>query len=71
LLPAFYDFSINRPLEFVGAYQEISGETTMSRPGVAQIRKRDGSVVPFNPGKIEAAIYKGLTATSSGRKCAG
>ncbi|MBI2860727.1 MAG: adenosylcobalamin-dependent ribonucleoside-diphosphate reductase [Chloroflexi bacterium] len=30
---------------------------------VSQIRKRDGSVVPFEPGKIENAIRKALVAT--------
>ena len=30
---------------------------------VAQIRKRDGRVVPFEPGKVQAAIYKAFEAT--------
>jgi len=38
----------------------------MSGPEVAQIRKRDGSVFPFEPRKIKAAIRKALAATSSG-----
>ena len=33
---------------------------------VRQIRKRDGSLVSFDPGKIEQAIYKALVATSAG-----
>ena len=34
---------------------------------VAQIRKRDGRVVPFEPGKIQAAIEKAFAATPSVR----
>jgi ribonucleoside-diphosphate reductase alpha chain len=33
---------------------------------ISNIRKRDGSVVPFDPGKIERAIHKALLATGSG-----
>ncbi len=33
---------------------------------IAQIHKRDGSIVPFNPDKIEQAIYKALLAAKSG-----
>jgi ribonucleoside-diphosphate reductase alpha chain len=35
----------------------------MGETKIAQIRKRDGSLVPFDPGKIEAAIRKALRAT--------
>ncbi|MBI4187287.1 MAG: adenosylcobalamin-dependent ribonucleoside-diphosphate reductase [Chloroflexi bacterium] len=35
---------------------------------VTQIRKRDGSIVPFIPDKIEQAIYKALVATGAGDK---
>jgi ribonucleoside-diphosphate reductase alpha chain len=35
---------------------------------VAHIRKRDGSVVPFSPQKIEQAIRKALTATKADGK---
>ncbi|MDP3878823.1 MAG: adenosylcobalamin-dependent ribonucleoside-diphosphate reductase [Dehalococcoidales bacterium] len=38
----------------------------MSRLKIVQIRKRDGSVVPFNPAKIEGAIHKALMATGAG-----
>ncbi|NWF77772.1 MAG: ribonucleoside-diphosphate reductase, adenosylcobalamin-dependent, partial [Chloroflexi bacterium] len=40
----------------------------MSKSTIAQIRKRDGFVVPFNPDKIELAIYKALQATKSGSR---
>ncbi len=33
---------------------------------ISQIRKRDGSVVPFEPRKIEAAIFKALNAMEIG-----
>jgi len=35
---------------------------------VKQIRKRDGSIVRFEPAKIEQAIYKALVATKAGHK---
>ncbi len=35
---------------------------------VARIRKRDGSIVAFDAGKIENAIYKALTATKTGNR---
>ncbi|MFH1032613.1 MAG: ATP cone domain-containing protein [Chloroflexota bacterium] len=35
---------------------------------IARIRKRDGSMVPFDTAKIEQAIYKALLATKSGNK---
>jgi len=35
----------------------------MVEPGIKRIHKRDGSVVDFNPEKIEAAIFKALAAT--------
>jgi ribonucleoside-diphosphate reductase alpha chain len=38
----------------------------MSQRKITQIRKRDGSVVPFEPEKIELAIHKALLATNSG-----
>ncbi|MFO7773699.1 MAG: vitamin B12-dependent ribonucleotide reductase [Dehalococcoidia bacterium] len=37
----------------------------MSSAGVTQIRKRDGSVVKFEPKKIKDAIHKALIATST------
>ncbi|MFH1647813.1 MAG: adenosylcobalamin-dependent ribonucleoside-diphosphate reductase [Chloroflexota bacterium] len=37
----------------------------MVEPGIKEIRKRDGSVVAFNPEKIEAAIFKALAATGT------
>ncbi len=40
----------------------------MSGPGISQIRKRDGSLAPFNPEKIERAIYKALAATKADGK---
>ncbi len=39
-------------------------EKTMGK--IARIRKRDGSIVAFEPNKIELAIYKALSATSAG-----
>ncbi len=33
---------------------------------IAQIRKRDGAIVPFEPGKIIEAIFKSLKAVNSG-----
>ena len=43
----------------------------VSEMKVHQIRKRDGSVVPFQPSKIEQAIYKALAATKvDGRELA-
>ncbi|MBI2850530.1 MAG: adenosylcobalamin-dependent ribonucleoside-diphosphate reductase [Chloroflexi bacterium] len=38
----------------------------MTRQKVTRIRKREGSVVPFDSSKIEAAIYKAFVATSAG-----
>ncbi|MEE9399756.1 MAG: adenosylcobalamin-dependent ribonucleoside-diphosphate reductase, partial [Dehalococcoidales bacterium] len=38
----------------------------MGKNGTSQICKRDGSIVPFEPGKIERAIHKALTATKAG-----
>jgi len=38
----------------------------MSKVKIAQIRKRDGSIVPFDATKIEDAIYKALVATKAG-----
>jgi ribonucleoside-diphosphate reductase alpha chain len=38
----------------------------MNKQKIARIRKRDGSVVPFEPEKIELAIHKALLATRSG-----
>lgn len=38
----------------------------MGKHKIAEIRKRDASVVPFEPEKIELAIYKALLATKSG-----
>ncbi len=35
----------------------------MNKPEILQIRKRDGSIVPFNPDKIQQALYKALVAT--------
>ena len=35
---------------------------------INQIRKRDGSVVAFEPGNIERAIKKALQATKVGNK---
>jgi len=40
----------------------------MSEVKIDHIRKRDGSVVPFSPQKIEQAIYKALAATKAGDK---
>jgi len=40
----------------------------MSEMKIPQIRKRDGSVVSFEPNKIQQAIYKALTATRAGGK---
>ena len=37
----------------------------MNKPTVSQIRKRDGSIVPFNPAKIQQALYKALAATGT------
>jgi ribonucleoside-diphosphate reductase alpha chain len=43
----------------------------MSKVKISQIRKRDGSIVPFKPDKIEQAVYKALKATEvGGRKLA-
>lgn len=33
---------------------------------VTHVRKRDGSVVSFEPRKIEEAVFKALTATKAG-----
>ncbi len=38
----------------------------MSRTNISQIRKRDGSLVPFNSDKIEQAINKAFSATGAG-----
>ncbi|MEE8413055.1 MAG: adenosylcobalamin-dependent ribonucleoside-diphosphate reductase, partial [Dehalococcoidales bacterium] len=38
----------------------------MGRTNIHQIRKRDGAIVPFNPGKIEQAINKAFSATGTG-----
>ncbi|HEY82240.1 MAG TPA: adenosylcobalamin-dependent ribonucleoside-diphosphate reductase [Dehalococcoidia bacterium] len=38
----------------------------MGKAKIEHIRKRDGSVVPFSPQKIEGAIYKALAATKAG-----
>ena len=38
----------------------------MSKAKIDRIRKRDDSLVPFNPDKIELAIYKALVATKAG-----
>lgn len=38
----------------------------MSESKISQIRKRDGTVVHFNPDKIKQAIYKALVATEAG-----
>jgi len=35
---------------------------TMSKVKIAQIRKRDGSIVPFDARKIEDAIFKAPAA---------
>jgi ribonucleoside-diphosphate reductase alpha chain len=35
---------------------------------ISQIRKRDGSLAPFDPAKIEQAIYKALAATKAGNR---
>lgn len=40
----------------------------MRETKVTQIRKRDGTIVPFTPDKIERAIYKALMATKTGGK---
>jgi len=40
----------------------------MGKQGFTQIRKRDGSVVPFEPEKIELAIYKAMKATKAGNR---
>ncbi len=40
----------------------------MSKVKISQIRKRDGSIVTFEPAKIELAIYKALRATRVGNK---
>lgn len=40
----------------------------MTDTKISQIRKREGSVVPFEPKKIETAIYKALMATRAGDK---
>jgi ribonucleoside-diphosphate reductase alpha chain len=37
----------------------------MNKLGISQIRKRDGSIVPFNQVKIQQAIYKALVATGN------
>jgi ribonucleoside-diphosphate reductase alpha chain len=37
----------------------------MGKVKISQIRKRDGSLVPFDPAKIEQAIYKALVATKA------
>jgi ribonucleoside-diphosphate reductase alpha chain len=37
----------------------------VNKPTVSQIRKRDGSIVPFNPAKIQQALYKALAATGT------
>ena len=34
----------------------------MNQSKISQIRKRDGSIVSFNPDKIEQAVYKALSA---------
>ncbi|MBI4286362.1 MAG: adenosylcobalamin-dependent ribonucleoside-diphosphate reductase [Chloroflexi bacterium] len=33
---------------------------------LTQVRKREGAIVPFDPGRIELAIYKALAATKTG-----
>jgi len=38
----------------------------MAKDNLSQIRKRDGSIVPFDAAKIENAIYKALMATKTG-----
>ncbi len=38
----------------------------MSKLAITRVRKRDGSLVPFQPEKIERAIYKALLATRTG-----
>ena len=38
----------------------------MFKSKISQIRKRDGSVVPFDASKIENALFKALTATKTG-----
>lgn len=38
----------------------------MSKAKIDRIRKRDDSLVPFNPDKIELAIYKALEAVKAG-----
>jgi ribonucleoside-diphosphate reductase alpha chain len=37
----------------------------MNKSKLSQIRKRDGSIVPFDPDKIQQAIYKALVATGA------
>ncbi|MBI2980059.1 MAG: adenosylcobalamin-dependent ribonucleoside-diphosphate reductase, partial [Chloroflexi bacterium] len=37
----------------------------MTEPKISQIRKRNGSIVPFDPAKIARAIYKALLATGT------
>ncbi|RLC94143.1 MAG: adenosylcobalamin-dependent ribonucleoside-diphosphate reductase [Chloroflexi bacterium] len=44
----------------------------MSKPRISQVRKRDGSIQSFDPGKIEGAIQKALEATrTEGKGLAG
>jgi ribonucleoside-diphosphate reductase alpha chain len=43
-------------------------EARMNKAKVSQIRKRDGSIVPFDSNKIERAIYRALMATQTGNK---
>jgi ribonucleoside-diphosphate reductase alpha chain len=40
----------------------------MKKAKVSQIRKRDGSIAPFDPNKIEQAIYRALMATQTGTR---
>jgi ribonucleoside-diphosphate reductase alpha chain len=40
----------------------------MNKAKVSQIRKRDGSIAPFDPSKIEQAIYRALMATQTGNR---
>lgn len=50
-----------------GLLQYLSSRgIAMSDTKVTQIRKRDGSVVPFDPGKIERAIESALMASRAG-----
>ena len=56
-------------MQYVESIGPRLGEgNVMGKAKVNQIRKRDGSILAFEPGKIEQAIHKALLATKSDRK---